>query len=98
MNGANGTDCSGVVEAEDGGEVVGAAKKFADWRVAEVGGPGVFLQIDAELGPDGDANLLRDAGDRFPTDFGVADEAGTFHEGDTPVAEIVEVTQGDFGG
>ena len=60
FDGADGADGGGVVEAEDGSEVVGAGEEIADGRVAEFGRPGVLLEVDAELGADGDADLLRD--------------------------------------
>ncbi len=97
FDGADGADGGGVVEAEDGGEVAGSGEEIADGRVAELGGPGVFFEIDAELGVDGDSDLLGDGVDGLPAGLGVEGEGLAFHKGDAPVTELVEVTEGETG-
>jgi hypothetical protein len=57
----------------------------------------VCLQIDAELGVDGDSDLLGDGVDGLPAGLGVEREGLAFHEGDAPVTELVEVTEGEMG-
>jgi hypothetical protein len=98
FDGAYGPDGGGVVETEDGGEVEGAAEKLADGWIAELGRPGVFLEVDAELGDDVDADLLRDGVDGLPAGFGVEREGLALHEGDAPMPEIVEVLECEAGG
>jgi hypothetical protein len=62
LDGADGADGGGVVEAEEGGEVAGAREEISCGRVSEFGRPDVFLEEDAEFGMDDDADLLRDRG------------------------------------
>ena len=94
FDGADGSDGGGVVEAEDGGEVVCAREELADGRVAELGGRGVLLEVDGEFGADGEADLLGDGVDGGPAGLGVEGELLAFHEGDAAVAELVEVAEG----
>ena len=63
LNGADGANGRGVVEAEEGGEVPGAGEEIAHGRIAEGGGPDIFLEEDAEFRMDDDADLLGDGGD-----------------------------------
>ncbi len=45
LNGADGADGRGVVEAEEGGEIAGAGEEVAYGGIAEGGGPDVFLTL-----------------------------------------------------
>jgi len=81
FDGTDGSDGGGVVETEDGGEVAGAAEEFADGWITELGGPGVFLEIDTELREDYDSDLLGDGVDGLPARFGIEGESLAFHEG-----------------
>jgi hypothetical protein len=94
LNGADGANGGGVVEAEDGGEVVGAGEQIAYGRISELRLPDVFFEVDAEFGLDDDADLLRDADDGLPAGLGVEGVALAFHEGDAAVTEVVEMAEG----
>jgi hypothetical protein len=91
---ADGADGGGVVEAEDGGEVLRSCEEFTYGRVSESGRPGVVFEIDAEFRADDDTDLLCDADDGLPAHLRVTYEACTLHEGEATVAEVVEVTEG----
>jgi hypothetical protein len=71
LNGADGAEGEGVVEAEESDEVAGAGEEIPHGGIAEGGGPDVFLEEDAEFGMDDDAELLRDGDDGLPAGFGV---------------------------
>src|SRR6185437_15149853 len=54
--------------------------------------------MDAELRPDDDADLPRDADNGLPAGRRIADIARALHKGNAAVSEVVQVAEGDLGG
>ena len=98
VEGANGPEGCNVVEAEHGGEVVGAAEQFLDGIVANDGRPGVQFEVDAKVGKDLDLQLLCNGNDGTPAIIGVDVEVLSAYEGDAAVAKTLEVLEGEHGG
>ena len=94
--GANGADGRNVVVANERGEIGSALEEFVGWLESKLGGGDAELEFDDELGWDGQFEIAGNGHEAAPAIVGVGAVAPAAHESDFAVAELVEVTEGEF--
>ena len=75
-----------------------ALDQLVGWLESKLWCGDAQLQLHHELGRGGQLEIAGDRHKAVPAVVGVGTVASAAHEGDLAVAELVEVTQGEFGG
>ena len=94
--GANGTDGRNVVVANERGEIGSALEEFVGRLESKLGCRDAELEFDDEFGRDGQFEIAGNGHEAAPAIIGVGTVAAAAHESDFAVAELIEVTEGEF--